>query len=139
MKRAFAISLAILMLTFNLGFSLNTHFCGGEPVKTSFTLGLHNPDCGMAKMEKKCGDMPANADQLSEKPCCENQHQMLQLDEDLKIQSSKTSINPVFVIAFVQVFAQQFSFVDQTFVPFIDYSPPLPDKNIQVLFQTFLI
>ena len=127
------------MLVSNIGFAMNTHFCGGEAVETTFTLGLGNPDCGMAKMEQPCQDMPSDQEQVKPKPCCENKHQVIQTDDTAKIQSSSPVINPVFFAAFVQVFIQPIVFADKSQTQLSDYSPPLPEKDVQVLFQTFLI
>lgn len=128
------------MLASNMGFSMNIHFCGGRAVKTSFTLGLHNLDCGMAMMEEGCDAEPTSNDtQVKAKPCCENQHRILQLDENADIKSATVNTNTVFLVAFFQAFIQALVFADQKLVHNSDYSPPLPDKDIQVLFQTFLI
>lgn len=128
------------MLVSNIGLSINTHFCRGRAVKTSFTLGLHNPDCGMAMMEQGCDAEPTSNDtQVKAKPCCENRHQILQLDENADIKSSTVNTNPVFFVAFVHAFVQALIFADQKLIHNTDYSPPIPDKDIQVLFQTFLI
>lgn len=127
------------MLISSIGFSFNTHFCGGEAVKKSFSLGLHNPDCGMAIMEVECEKAPSKEDQLTKKPCCENQHQVIQLDKNAKIQSTTINANPIFVVAFIHAFIQPIFYADQKLVHHTDYSPLIPDKDIQVLFQTFLI
>lgn len=118
---------------------MNMHFCGGKVVKTSFSIGLHNPDCGMAKIGRVCEGVFSTENQVTQRSCCENQHQVLQLDENMDIHFSKVSINPVFCIAFVQTFIQRLPFADQKIVHDANYVPPLPDKDIQVLFQTFLI
>jgi len=138
-KRIFSISLALLMLVSSVGFSMNTHFCGGEAVKSTFTLGLHNPDCGMAMMEMECEKVPSKEDQLTKKPCCENHHQLLQLDENADIQAFSIEVNSVFFVAFIDAFVQPVLFADQSLVHTSYYPPPAPDKDIQVLFQTFLI
>lgn len=138
-KRILSISLAFLMLVSNIGFAMNTHFCGGEAVKTSFSIGLHNPDCGMADMDRDCETIPSTEEQIKSKPCCENQHQLLQLDENADVQATSVEVNPVFFVTFVHSFVQPILFADQSLVHNTYYSPPIPDKDIQVLFQTFLI
>lgn len=128
------------MLVSNVVFSLNTHYCGGKAVKTSFSIGLHNPDCGMAETEPGCGEIPAQqGNEINQKPCCENTHQVIQMDEDADISSSKVSINPAFVIAFTHAFVHALLYADPTLVHNTDYVPPIPDRDIQVLFQSFLI
>jgi hypothetical protein len=138
-KKVISISLALLMLVSNVGFTLNTHFCGGEAVETSFSIGLHNPDCGMPDMDRDCETIPSTEEQVKSKPCCENQHQLIQLDENADLQAFSTEVNPTFFVAFVHSFVQPILFADQAFVHNTYYSPPIPDKDIQVLFQTFLI
>lgn len=139
MKRIISISLGLLMLVSNVGFTMNTHFCGGEAVETSFSIGLHNPDCGMPDMDRDCETIPYTEEQIKSKPCCENQHQLLHLDENADVQATSVEFNPVFFVAFIHSFVQPVLFADQSLVDNTYHSPPIPDKDIQVLFQTFLI
>jgi hypothetical protein len=138
-KKLISISLALLMLVSNLGFAMNTHYCGGEAVKTSFTIGLHNPNCGMPDMDEKCQVLPLSEAQLKPKPCCENQHQLVHLDDIVDFPSSNISFNPTFTHAFVKAFLQPISTVEQTFIRRTDFLHALPDKELEVLFQSFLI
>lgn len=138
-KKVVSISLALLMLVSSVGFSMNTHFCGGEAVETSFSIGLHNPDCGMPDMDRECESIPSKEKQIKQKPCCENQHQLLQLDENADVQITSIEVHPVFLVAFIHSFVQPVLFADQSLIHNTYYSPPIPDRDIQVLFQTFLI
>ena len=109
-------------------------------VKTSFTIGLHNPDCGMAKMDQVCVDVLSTEYHLSKKSCCDNQHQILQLDENVNIKTGKISVNPIFFVSFIHSFTQPLFFAEHTLAHSADYYPPIPDwGDMQVLFQTFLI
>jgi hypothetical protein len=85
---------------------MNTHFCGGEAVETSFSIGLHNPDCGMADMDGDCKKEPSSEEQVNPKPCCENQHEVLQLDENANLQAFSVDVNPVFFVAFIHTYIQ---------------------------------
>ena len=139
MKRIISISLALLMLVSHVGFTMNTHFCGGKAMETSFSIGPQNLDCGMSDMEKECESIPSKEKQIKQKPCCENQHQLLQLDENADVQITSIEVHPVFLIAFIHSFVQPVLFADQFPIHNTYYSPPIPDRDIQVLFQTFLI
>ena len=139
MKKILSVSLALIILFANVGFSMNTHFCGGEAVETSFSIGLHNPDCGMDNMDGTCETYPTAEEQLIPQPCCENQHQLMQLDEKATIQPITILTNSVFLAAFIAVFVQPIISADQTFTQNTEYRAPLPDEDIQVLFQTFII
>jgi hypothetical protein len=128
------------MFVSNVGFSINTHFCGGIAVKSSLSVGLHNPDCGMSKMDGACeSTLPLDEEIVKSKPCCENQHQLIQLDENAELKSLSFGLNPVFFVAFVQFFVHSILFPFQNLIQNAYYPPPIPDKDIQILFQTFLI
>lgn len=139
MKSILSVSLALLLLVAHVGFSMNTHFCGGEAVETSFSIGLHNPDCGMDNMDEACEANLPIEEQITPQPCCQNQHQLMQLDENADIQTLTNTTNFVFLAAFIAIFVQPVLLTDQTFTQNTNYRASLPDKDIQVLFQTFLI
>jgi hypothetical protein len=139
MKSIVSLLLALLLLVAHIGFSMNTHFCGGEAVETSFSIGLHNPDCGMDNRDEACeGNLPIE-EQISPQPCCQNQHQLMQLDENADTKTLTITTNFVFLAAFIAVFVQPDLFADQAFTQNNNYRAPLPDKDIQVLFQTYLL
>jgi hypothetical protein len=118
---------------------MNTHFCGGKAVKTTFSLGLGNPNCGMEDMSKDCENLPSEQEQVSTKPCCENHHQVLQTDDTAKTQQISHGVNPVFFAALVRTIILPAIFSDKGQNTYAEYSPPLPERDVQVLFQTFLI
>lgn len=127
------------MLVSNIGFAMNTHFCGGKAVETTFSLGLGSPDCGMEDMDQDCENFPTDEERIDAKPCCENQHQVMQTDDMAKSQPSFSSINPLFIAAIVQAYIKPVIFSEIGNAQFAYYSPPLSEKDVQVLFQTFLI
>lgn len=127
------------MLTSNVGLSMATHYCQGQAVESKLVFGHESLDCGMQKMNEVCEIDSSQSEHLKSKPCCENEYQTLQLDENVKSQSNVKLTNPVFLVAFVHAFIKRLVFNDQAPVQFADYTPPLPDEDIQVLFQTFLI
>jgi len=139
MKSILSLSLALTILFAHIGFSMNTHFCGGEAVETSYSIGLHTPDCGMDNMDEVCETKLPTEEQLIPQPCCENQHQLMQLDENATIQPVTVFSNFVFLAAFIAVFVQPVIIADHTFTLNTNYRAPLPDEDIQVLFQTFII
>lgn len=139
LKKLISISLALLLLVSNTGFTLNTHFCGGIAVKTSFSFGLHNPDCGMDDTTENCEAPSSQSNHLKTKPCCENQHQLLNLDENANLHSVSTSFSTSFFIAFVHSFIAPILFVEQRVIDNFSFLYPKPDKDLKVLFQSFLI
>ncbi|QNR24217.1 HYC_CC_PP family protein [Croceimicrobium hydrocarbonivorans] len=85
MRAALSIFLAALTLVSNVSLSLNTHYCGGIEMETAFNFGPETPHCGMAQMLKDCEQEPQNKQGYNSKPCCENQHQSLQLDQQNEV------------------------------------------------------
>jgi hypothetical protein len=61
------------------------------------------------------------------------------LDENADVQITSIEVHPVFLVAFIHSFVQPVLFADQSLIHNTYYSPPIPDRDIQVLFQTFLI
>lgn len=56
-----------------------THYCGGEPVKSEWSLLAVDVDCGMNE-QTEC---PTNTQQqrYQPEPCCEDHYQRFQVDE----------------------------------------------------------
>ena len=93
----------------------------------------------MDNMDQPCETNLPTEEQITPQPCCANQHQLMQLDENADIQTLTITTHFVFLAAFIAVFVQPVIITDQTFTQYINYRASLPDKDIQVLFQTFLI
>jgi len=79
----------------------------------------------------------------SEKDCCQNKSiQIDNLDEDsLSVQITSFGLSQIqFVVAFVSSFYTDSDLIQAfPFNRFLTYNPPLIEKDIQVLFQSFLI
>jgi hypothetical protein len=116
-----------------------THYCGGEAVESKLMLVRHNLDCGMPNMEQGCEEEIPDEQQLSPKPCCQNDYQTFHSDDTFKPQVLEVSPNLVFLAAFVQSFILPTRYTPNTLGQFTDYTRPLPEQDIQVLFQSFLI
>lgn len=116
-----------------------THYCQGQAVSNKLVFGHESLDCGMQKTDEVCEINLSETEHLKSKPCCENQYQSLQLDENAKLQTIENAVNPSFLVALTFSFVNYLVFNDQAFVQYADYSPPVSKEDIQVLFQTFLI
>lgn len=118
-----------------MGFALNTHFCQGKAVDSSISMGVEHLDCGMPKMDSNKNE----GEQLSKQSCCKNLHQVIEVDNNQENGFPTFDLNHAFLISFVNTFVFDFLKTESKLVSFYSYSPPLPDKDVQVLFQTFLI
>ncbi|NEN23831.1 hypothetical protein G3O08_09990 [Cryomorpha ignava] len=136
MKKVSAILLALLILSSNLSIALSTHFCGGKAVKSEFSIGNYDLDCGMADMES-CNDLDWNFNKIQATPCCENQHSFFKINDRYQ---NLGAIDFGFIpFAIVKDFSLQVSSIVQTFPKalFQTYKPPLPKQAVFILYQVF--
>ncbi len=135
-KKIISIALIIILIASNIGLSMNTHFCGGKAVETSFSIGIDRLTCGMPQSEKT----PLSSEtSFQAKPCCEDQHQVLEVDEKAEAKTITSVISVPFLVAYTTLFILPAFAVDVEKPHFPYYSPPIPKQDAQVLFQSFLI
>jgi hypothetical protein len=140
-RKLIAISLSLILLLSSMGFSAVTHYCGGHAVKSGLTLVGAVLNCGMQESStetKECGQQGMH---YSPKRCCNDQRQVLQTDDNYP--TDVTSLVPGNICGLIphgdiflaQILRTQCKFQNTTFYP----PPPLSIRDVQVLFQTFLI
>lgn len=140
MRKIIAISLALLMLFSNMGFAIGTHYCGGMAVESELMHGHEPLDCGMTDMdEQPCPSELTHEHQLAKTPCCENEYQSLDVDGDYEPTVVQPSLNLAFVAAFAVSFLEIAFPTKISTSRYADYSPPLIDQDIAVLYQVFRI
>lgn len=135
MKKIFSITLAIYFLATSVGFGVNTHFCDGEAVKSALQLTQYELSCGMKMEATSCA---TSASSITKKSCCENEFNTFQVEDDFQPVATQVDFNPVFVISFLLSFHfPEFSVENETF--FLDYCPPLVQRDFTILHESFLI
>ncbi|MFB9296945.1 HYC_CC_PP family protein [Persicitalea jodogahamensis] len=139
MKRFLTIALAILLLMSNMGFTVATHFCGGQAVMSGLRLGGGDWDCGMVHEASDHREDDRNCTRLAEEACCKNQHQTIQTDNTLSTDfpAPQFHASAVGIAVFPLPYFERFTVLEAE--PFRIDPPPLPERDVQVLFQTFLI
>jgi hypothetical protein len=121
---------------------MGTHFCGGEAVETKIMLGETHLGCGMMDMEELCDDSEhTNNNQagFNNIPCCQNKFQIVQGTDDFVKDASQIVFNVEFSVAFIYAMFNFDLFPGSTNNLYTDYISPPVEKDVQVLFQTFLI
>ena len=134
--------MALLMLLSSTGFSMDVHYCQGQ-IKS---IGLFTkaaschkkqglPQCHTTK--KSCHKKQNN----TKDNCCHNQTLSIEksdLDATPAQGTELTDVSLDFAVAFVAAFVIP---VDKTHIQpaFPFYIPPLPDRDILILYQTFRI
>lgn len=121
-----------------MGFTLATHYCGGYAVKSKLMLGNGELDCGMAKSDKSC-ESDSMETSVKKKGCCENQYTSINLEDDYQPSVLQANLDYNFVFTFVYTFVELLNSNIELEVAYDDYSPPLRNIDVQVLFQSFLI
>lgn len=125
-----------------MSLSVGTHFCCGEAMVTKILLGDTRLVSGMQDMEGACNDSNrSNTNELhfENVPCCENKYQALQSTDEFIKDVETHSFRPDFTFAFIYTNLDLEIHPNSTHQFFTEYiSPPL-EKDIQILFQTFLI
>lgn len=136
MKRILSILLAIVFLTTNVGYSLATHYCGGKIHKQSFSFMAEELNCGMEDSEKLPCKKPADT---IKKKCCENDVQTFKVTDEFQATAFDIKLNSQFIVAFTSYYIELFHVDNEIYTDYFNYKPPLPDKDIPVLIQSFLI
>ncbi|MBD3627731.1 hypothetical protein [Cyclobacterium sp.] len=139
MKKIISISLLFILLIGNSGLAVATHYCGGLAVESQFVLGHAELNCGMSDMDKSCESGSSKEKQIKKKPCCENEYQSLELEDEFKSQVIGSSFNLKFGAAFVITFTSSSNTSKADKAKYKYYSPPLIERDITVLVQSFLI
>jgi len=140
--------MAILVLVSSTGFSIDVHYCQGQ--LKSFSLLGKAKSCHQEvkkqhckKHKKSCQSALSNQEKLSscKKNCCSNKTFKVESnDEAKKLQSLKLSQKQVqFITVFVQVFLLEKTDLSRIILPHLNYIPPLMNKDIPVLIQSFLL
>lgn len=133
--KSMALFMAALVFMTTTSFAVDMHFCGDTLVDFSFFQQVET--CGMDKAQSPtdCED-PS----LTQKSCCTDTQIIVDGQDDLKTSFEHLTLEQqVFVTSFTYAYIHLFEGTPSTDVSFLAYSPPTIDRDVQVLYQTFLI
>lgn len=137
MKKTVSIFLAILMFASSSGIAYAQHFCSGMEMMAEITLGQKGLSCGMDIETHPCDEEKTIAQGHD---CCENQFTQIKTDTDFSKASFDLKLNKVFAATFVSVFVlQEVEVASAEKIFFADYNPPPLEKDLNILYETFLI
>ena len=138
-----------MMLTTSVGFSIDMHYCQGQFKNLSF-IGeaqtchdmaekMESNHC--AKKQKPCHqkESPSCSEKEEHDGCCDSNTILVQLDEDY-VQSNVLVLEQDqyhFLVAFCSTYLV-LEDISSILIHYQNYKPPLLDKDIHVLTQTFL-
>lgn len=135
LHKILSVFLAVIVLFSTLSFSIEKHICMGKITDTSFFTEVSS--CEMMVVECDTDDFSGN--NIQKKSCCDNIQELIpgNQNEQQALQSFKID-QAQFVVAYFYTYQNLFE-ERKDIIPFKYYSPPLVDKDINVLYQTFLI
>jgi hypothetical protein len=127
--------MAFVVLFTTMSFTVDMHYCGDSLVDFSFFQKAEG--CGMEKVQpvKRC-ENPS----VFEKFCCTDQQVVKEGKQDLKTSIDKLTFEQqTFVATFFYTYINHFEGFDEDFIPYKDYSPPFIERDVQTLYETYLI
>lgn len=124
MKPIISILLASMVLVSTSGVGITKHFCGSRIASVSL-FGDAGCSCGVMEDDSNC---------------CHSEREFFQLDDDFSVAPVQTlSLSSASIIS-VFVYHLSLDFDESNkLVAYLNYKPPIPDKDIPVLIQSFLI
>jgi hypothetical protein len=133
MKKILSILLAVVFFITSTGFTISSHKCGGKVHKQNINLTAENLNCGMEESEKdSCTDNEIQGN------CCQNEFQNFKITDDYQRIDFGSSFEIQHLIAFTYTLTE-LVLENKTYAKHLIYTPPLPDEDIPVLIQSFLI
>ena len=127
--------MAFVVLFTTMSFTVDMHYCGDSLVDFSFFTKAET--CGMEKTQPTKGcENPS----MTEKSCCSDKTIVKEGNDELKTSFNKLTFEQqTFVATFFYTYINLFKGLDENIVPFTDYSPPFVKRDIQKLYETYLI
>jgi len=144
MKRLVLIFLMLTVLIASIGVSVNTHICKKEGVIKSYFVDFGECVCEVEKEDTssdKCCH-PKLEEKTEKNGCCQDETAFFQLDFDYVTQIENLTLNPdlLFTSALIYSIFTPLNIEENTnIVEFNHYLPPIPNRDIPLELQSFLI
>jgi hypothetical protein len=135
LHKILAIIIAFVVFFSSLSFTVEKHVCMGEVTSTSYFNEADS--CGM--ISEVCDlNKPFEAEIQKEK-CCNDIHELIQGNQNEQQALNSLELDQLqFILTFTYTYLNLFEDTADLNLANI-YSPPLVDRDINVLYQTFLI
>ena len=136
-QKILALILAFIVLFSSFSFTVEKHVCMGEVTDVSFFTSADS--CGMLMEEEDCVNHEFSGDKIHQENCCDNIQELIPGNQNEQQAIDSFELNQVqFIYAFTSTYLKLFE-VKENISPFITISPPIIDKDYQILYQSFLI
>tara|TARA_R110002072_G_scaffold214404_2_gene371562 strand:- start:16446 stop:16823 length:378 start_codon:yes stop_codon:yes gene_type:complete len=122
----------------SIGMAKSTHICMGSEMMAEFGLATKHLDCGMQMQHRD--DSSDTHHSLDPSECCQNQFELVQNDSDQNLKVVQIdAAQHIFIAAFTQTFIFGIAPNTSTEHPTPHITPPSIEKDLSILFQSFLI
>jgi hypothetical protein len=129
-----SVIMALIFMSATMSFTVDMHYCGDSLVDFSFFQKAES--CGMEKAQEARDCKSA----ISQEPCCSDHQIVKEANHDLKTSFDQLTFEQqTFVATFFYTYINLFEGLDENIVPFKDYSPPFIERDVQTLYETYLI
>lgn len=139
MTRIVSILLSVFLLASHISLTIGTHYCRGQAVETKILFGETHMSCGMADMDESCDARGVQNSGYISSPCCENHYQALPVSDDFLKDPPQVNVAVGLTALLVYPIPIGELFPKTAHQSYTDYLPPPLEKDIQVLFRTFII
>jgi len=131
--------LAFVVLFTSTGFAIDMHYCQNELKSVSFFGEAES--CHSEAIKSECPNHKGMMMEQEDDDCCHNETILVESDNDLlSMDFADLSTHQVhFIVAYVHHFIAPIVVAPTIAKHFILAEPPPPERDFQVLFQSFLI
>lgn len=138
-RKISALFLPLLVLFGSTSFTINMHLCMAQIESIAFFKNA--PDCDMRAKGPACamGDHQQEGDHEDTKGCCEDLTHLIEGQDEFKEVGAVSLPKIQFVAVLYAVVFNYFALSDVRNHTFKEYSPPIIERDIPVLVQSFLI
>ena len=125
--------MAFIVLFSTMSFTVDMHYCGDTLVETAIFQKAKG--CGM-EMESPSTEGCS----IMKKDCCSDEQIFIDGQDELQLSFEKISFEQQqFIASFVYTYINLFEGLSENVIPNQDYSPPLVKRDIQALYEVYLI
>ena len=135
LHKILSVFLALTVLFSTFSFTVEKHFCMGEVTDSTYFVDVAS--CGMD--DEDCEIAIDMGTIIQKEKCCHDVQELIPGNQNEQKALDSFEFDQVrFVLAYTYTFLNLFE-ENRDLIPFKYYTPPLVDKDINVLYQTFLI
>ncbi len=125
--------MAFLVLFTTMSFTINMHYCGDTLVETAVFKKAKG--CGMEMASPSSSECT-----VTKKSCCGDKQLIVEGQDELQISAEQFSFDQqLFISSLVYTYLNLFEDFQENLVSDKNYSPPLVERDIQVLYEVYLI